>query len=145
MNINAILAFDPGGTTGWASYWNGRVDAGQDTDPMNFIARADAWLHAAANSSMHAIVVGERYVITHQTAKKSQQTTALEIIGAMRYIAHTHSVKFSLQNASEAKKFATDERLKRLEMYCKGADHANDASRHLVTALVTNGWRDSRL
>lgn len=68
---------------------------------------------------------------------KSWQPDALETIGALRYLALLHGWEFELQSPADAKKFSTNEKLKKLHWYVPGGEgHANDARRHLLLYAV---------
>lgn len=135
-----VLAIDPGKMTGWATWWCGSFSAGQD-DRDHFLPRVEVFLRAARSGGVDPHIAIERFVIGPATLKNSQQTDALEIIGAVKYIATLHKATVDMQTPADAKRFATDARLKRLELY-KGSkfDHANDATRHLVVWLARHGW-----
>lgn len=145
LESTAIIAVDPGGTTGCATYWDGQISAVQVPDPMEFMQRFEQWIDAALKSGYTVHAVCERFVIGPATLRHSQQTTALELIGAVKYAAHRRGVPVTLQAASEAKTFCDNARLRNLRLYVRGKDHANDALRHLVLWLVKNGWRSPRL
>lgn len=132
-----ILAVDPGGMTGWATYWNDHVSAGQ-SEPMEFLRRADGFL-ATDYTKKH--VICERYTVTSETIKKSRQYDALEVIGTLKYLAWKHGAEFTLQAPAEAKRFTPNARLLILKWYRPGQDHANDALRHLVLWLANHGWK----
>ncbi len=131
-----ILAVDPGGTTGWAVYDDGEVYAGQD-DQIHFFACVKALPRPS-------VIVVERYTITPHTAKLSQQTTALEVIGFLRYWAWEHDADFVMQTPADAKRFAQVGTDKHARLDAAGwtqrplakFDHANDALRHLLLYCV---------
>ena len=144
-----VLAADPGGTTGWAYYADGAVTAGQD-EFASFTDIVDGWcsVHSTdpKRKGVPDVIVAERFLITPQTAKLSQQSTALEIIGFLRYVAHREGIPFVLQTPADAKRFAQvgsdkDARLERVGWLKKPKaqnDHANDALRHLLLYTVKN-------
>lgn len=129
---------DPGGTTGWVTYdtETREFTAGQEADRLKFCSVADAYLHEGVETT--ALVV-EDFRITVQTAKKSQQPDALKIIGALEYLAHLGGCDVYLQTPGDAKRFATDSRLKKAGMWTPGRKHANDAARHLFMWLCRKG------
>lgn len=92
-------------------------------------------------------VVAERFTITVQTAKNTQQTWSLEIIGMLRLLALAHKAgELQLQSPADAKRFVTNPRLKNLEFWhVGGGGHALDAIRHGVLWLTNHGWSDRRL
>lgn len=132
--MSYVLAVDPGGTTGWAFRRpQDGVISGQD-DFNSFVYDADRLVRNQVD-----VVVCERYVITAETLRKSRQTTALEVIGFLRGACYINGAEFVLQSPGDAKRFATDERLKSAGWYVPGQPHANDAARHLLLYLVKNG------
>lgn len=132
-----VLACDPGGTTGWATFWNGTVTAGQ-CEPLVFLDAANDFLHAAG-SDAHVIV--EKYTIGYETLKKSRQYDALYVIGALQWLAHRHrSSVFLTQMPAEAKRFTPNAKLQEMRWYKAGQEHANDALRHLYLYLANKGW-----
>ena len=134
-----VVGVDPGGTTG-IGLWSRPVGLSlrEIADP----ADAVDWLAQMAFAIPHAVFVVERYIITPATAKMSQQHDALEIIGAVKYVARQHGHGLVMQSPSEAKSFATDAKLKRIGWYEKGQGHARDASRHVLTFLARQGIID---
>jgi hypothetical protein len=82
-----------------------------------------------------AIIV-ERYTITPNTAKLSQQHDPLEAIGGLRWMAALWQIPFVLQSPADAKRFADNGRLKRLGWKSSGAGHNDDAARHLLLYCV---------
>lgn len=140
-----ILAADPGETTGYVlARWSpahSRVDiveAGQG-DFDTFVDNANRYFHSFGGAGL--TVVAERFTITAQTLKKTRQTTAIEVIGALRWLCHAYnSVPVSLQSPSDAKNLVIDRRLKELGWWVPGQDHCRDALRHLGLFLTRNGW-----
>lgn len=131
-----ILGVDPGGTTGWVYYDTDTEEfqSGQEADRLAFCGSVKDWVDRGVE-----LVVVEDFRITIQTAKKSQQPDALKIIGAIDYIAAGGSAKVVLQTPGDAKRFATDDRLKKAGMWTPGRRHANDAARHLFLRLCKQG------
>ena len=94
---------------------------------------------AAAHTTELQAIVCETYTITMETLRKSRQTTALELIGALRWFAIQHGIPFVLQSPAEAKGFGTDAKLEKIGwLKPKAQDHANDAARHLLVYCVKN-------
>lgn len=129
-----ILAVDPGKTTGYV-IWNPEERREGELYVEAFLDLA--W--EQISSGRIDTVVCERFVINARTATLTQAPWSLEQIGALRFMCQKFDVNFVLQNASEAKKFATD---KRLNDYGwprpQGAGHARDAQRHLLIYLVNH-------
>lgn len=79
----------------------------------------------------------ERFIINARTAKLTQSPWSLEQIGALRFMCKKFDIEFVLQNAADAKRFATDKRLNDFGWpKPPGAGHARDAQRHLLIFLV---------
>ena len=126
-----ILAVDPGKVTGWAEL-NATVMKPQAHQLPHF-----EFLQYAEEAVLWAdVVVCENYIITMATLKKSRQTWSLEQIGCLRYWCHQKDVPFVLQSPAEGKQFGTDARLKALNWWHPGQQHANDALRHLLLYAV---------
>jgi hypothetical protein len=83
-------------------------------------------------------LVIEKFTITNETAKKSRQYDALNIIGVFRHYSYMSDWPLTLQSPGSAKKLGTDDRLKDLGWYTPGKGHANDAARHLLLYCVNN-------
>lgn len=132
-----VVAVDPGGTTGLAVWAPG---LGLKLLEFNPEEAVDYLWQLADGNTKHFVV--ERYLITPATAKMSQQHDALEIIGALKFMARKHGHTLSLQTPSEAKAFSSDSKLKRVEWYQPGMPHARDASRHLLLYLSKVGIID---
>ncbi len=129
-----LLSVDPGLTTGWMTLDEDRfAQHGQDDFPT-FVQRAYSLTY-----SYPACIIVERYTITAETLKKSRQHTALEVIGYLKGIAGLRYIPVLFQSPSDAKRLATDERLKEIGWWTPGADHANDAARHMFLYKVQCG------
>lgn len=130
-----VVAVDPGGTTGIA-VWS--PDLGLSLREIAPASNAVDWLADIARGPKVTFVV-ERYIITPATAKMSQQHDALEIIGALKFIARKYNHPLVMQTPAEAKKFSTDAKLKTVGWYQPGHGHARDASRHALLFLAKQG------
>lgn len=129
-----MLAIDPGKVTGYALWDNEYFDEGEQAD--TFLWFAAKLIEPPGHVDY---VVCERYIISGQTGKLSQAPWSLECIGALRFMAARGHAQFHLQNASDAKRFATDERLEHIGWpRPSGAGHARDAQRHLLLFLTNN-------
>lgn len=130
-----LITVDPGGTTGfgYATLSNGHIDNtwfDQDADSGRFLGWVWDELHEYDPADV--IIVCESYIITAETLRKSRQTAPLEIIGALRWMSEYLGASFELQQPAQAKRLATDARLKAIGWWNKSTkDHANDAARHL--------------
>lgn len=138
MTIRCILAVDPGLTTGYA--WHRLGDPKpvivDETDFHTFLTFAEDRLRAAQTE---CLIVCESYTITIQTIRYSRQPTALETIGALKYLAGKYQATMLLQAPSLAKNLVPNDRLKALGWYTPGKDHGRDATRHLATWMAAEG------
>lgn len=129
-----VLAVDPGLRSGLA-YWHEGEFHAEIEDPMDTL---DLVWRAFAQGVSYVVV--EAYTITAATAQKSQQHWSLELIGAIRWMAHQFERGFVLQKPADAKNFMPDQRLKEIGFYTPGKeDHARDAARHLGLYLAKAG------
>ena len=132
-----VVAIDPGETTGIAVYdsewaeqpplWTTSVQ-GQ----MNAIEIIKRELSFDAD-----LLVIEEFRISAGTARKSRggSNTAIEIIGAAKWLAHCAVVPVRMQSPSSVMGFMTNDKLRRLGFYVPN-DHARDAVRHLAYYLI---------
>jgi hypothetical protein len=90
-------------------------------------------------------VVIEDFIITANTAAKSQAPWSLKQIGMAEYLAVKYGCPFTTQPPSAAKAFVTNDKLKAIGWYVRGQDHGRDALRHAVLYLVRQGWWDDGL
>lgn len=136
-----ILAVDPGDTSGLAMGWWG-VDAepifrSWEEDTLTALQEVDLFTRSAGEK----LVVIERW--TPQPGVRSFQPSALESIGATRYLTWRSQVPLVLQTATDAKHFATNEKLARMGWRNPSpGDHRDDAARHLLLAAVARGLVD---
>jgi len=138
MSSPRIIAIDPGAVTGWAEFREGRPlrtleIAGRHSVYEEFIWGTEESWYIRGDTE----VVCEDYIISARTVKVTPQKDPLYIIGWLEGECHRCNIPFTLQTPSQAKSFATDDKLKYLGWYTPTKDgHANDASRHLLTYLV---------
>lgn len=127
-----ILAFDPGGTTGWC---RGTFDPetsiiydlemGQLEKPEHHGAIGTI-IHSALSINPHLMVVTEDY---RPEFARAQNMIALEYIGVMRYVCKKALIPFARQGR-EIKGFWTSQRLRQIGFWQKNSPHAQDAARH---------------
>lgn len=77
----------------------------------------------------------ERYIITAQTAKLSQQPDALEVTGLVKGLAEIHGCADVRQYMKANLKFASDSMLRSVGWSTPGMRHANDAARQAFALL----------
>lgn len=147
-----IIAVDPGKMTGialaekrYASNGFGAYDYGfsalmlpfdrdeEDFAAMDWIAHE---LQQHAHEGHIEEIVSESIIINKKTAQKSQDVLAsTEQIGVMRWLCKQYGVPFSTQTPADGLGFGTDAKLRALDWWTPGPDHARAATRHLITRL----------
>jgi hypothetical protein len=129
-----VIALDPGKQTGIATFGSLYTPPFQAWDAKYMDAMA--WVHNALTFKFADLVVCESITINASTHKKSQDVKAsIEQIGITRYLCHYYDTQLVLQTPAEAKGFTTDKKLRAIDWWTVGSDHARDATRHLVLAL----------
>lgn len=142
-----VLALDPGGTTGWATYscliipgipaatlyLTQKFDCGHITGARHHQQLED---FLGNQRVQQFIVVCERF--DERPGKSfAVNPVALEYIGVVKRWCSENQVKLVMQMPSQAKGFTTDLNLKRLEIWQgKKWKHAMDAYRHLLWYLI---------
>lgn len=132
-----VYAFDPGKMTGWAVLNPGGGFSSGEQPWYDALFFMDELLRTVPNTI--EAVVCEDFIYTAATAQKSRQTWSTEGIGVLRYLTRRAGVDFILQTPASAKRFSTDEKLRRIGWWNPGHGHANDAARHLLVYAVSNG------
>lgn len=136
-----VIALDPGKTTGIVMWSYGYIHASGEMSRQEALAYVEAW---GKQPDLHVVI--ERFFISQTTVgKEGDAHWALGAIGVIEYLAERDGFTFTIQGASAAKNFSSDERLKSLGWYrsTKGG-HCNDAIRHLLLYLVKNQLIDPR-
>lgn len=135
-----ILAVDPGGTTGIATWEDGAHKAW--AVPFDeAIQQVHGFIGGYGPGGLPwrlDLVVFESIVITGKTLQKSRDVQdAIEFIGVGRYLCRCYGVEFITQKPSEAFSFGTDAKIKAMGWECPGpGDHTKSASKHLLLTLV---------
>lgn len=129
-----ILAIDPGKTCGLVAIkQDGSLYLRMEADPYRTCSAASDIIARVRP----LIVVCERYTIVPKVM--SQQTDALETIGALRYICARAGVEFVLQSRSERTR-VNNETLQLLGLWAprtlSPGGHVNEATRHGVAYIV---------
>lgn len=133
----AVLALDPGETTGYAAFIDGALETyGQIPTPT--IPQSIDPLAKFLSSPLLEYVVVENYQIYPWKLKDHKLSTVYtpRLIGCIETLCYQHEHPLIKQTAQNAKKFATDEKLKVWNMYIKGQPHARDAIRHGIFFLL---------
>lgn len=130
-----IIAVDPGKTTGFSIHVPGNAPVTSEVPWLDFID--DAYKYVVVSKQITTVVC-ERFVVSGRTVRvgRGDENWSAETIGALRWLCHRAGATFELQSASDAKKFAPDQRLRDVGWWTPGKQHANDASRHLLLYLA---------
>lgn len=135
---STLLSLDPGETTGWACFTNGRYASSGQLDTVTNPMRE---LRTLFNNIQPDAVVMEDYVVY---AHKVQQHTnnkliTPRVIGMLEGICEEASLPLTKQLAAQAKGFVTDQKLRQWQLWQVGERHARDAIRHAVYYLIFKG------
>lgn len=145
-----VIALDPGGTTGWASFY----DNPHETD-MKVKRDLPIWDRGQIGPYEHHgelldFLMSEKpdticfEEFTYQIRNKSKYAAAAvnliskEYIGIIKYFGQRANIELVARHASHAKSTWTDDKLKALGLWVPGNPHAMDATRHLLAHLVVD-------
>lgn len=146
-----MIAFDPGGTTGWALLQvhraalessdfsvldnilfraQGQFTGGENSQAREMYALIEAW------DGPETVVVIEDFIL--RTALKNRDVLSpVRITAKIDLLLEPSGRRMYFQQPAMAKKTATDERLKDWGLYVAegGLEHARDAMRHAITFI----------
>jgi len=132
-----LIGFDPGLTTGVFVYFEeGTRDPIQYPREEIALHTADAlkrWSEWYGPGNIHIAI--EKYIITPNTAKLSQQTDALEVTGMVKGFAQVNGITDVRQYLKSNLKYADDRTLEYLGWSIPGQRHARDAARQAFALL----------
>lgn len=155
-----LLCLDPGETTGWALFVDGKLTEWGQADTFHKDTKCINW--AACMKLMEeqdpTTVICENYrVYEHKLDRHSySEVPTLRIIGGFELLCFQGlpkwesddptpgdliwtSIPIFYQMASQAKGFITDEKLKAWGLWKEGMKHSRDAIRHgLYYLIITN-------
>lgn len=142
-----VIGIDPGKTTGFAIWQNGHllIEQSGQLPRQQFFEWFEKIACTAHVSPLHVVI--ERFLIGRATVgKEGDAHYAIGGIGIAEYLSEKYEFELTIQGASKAKNFCTDEKLKILGWYHgTSGGHQNDAIRHLVTYLVDIKQLDPRI
>jgi len=132
-----LLAFDPGGTTGFmlgtfnpqtgliipGSVAFGEIGPNPHHTPLGRFIEETAFNHP------HFMVVTEDYI---PEFGRAQNYVALEYIGVMEYVSRKNLISFERQSRN-IKPYWTKEKMMAVGVWPRGKKHAQDAARHWLT------------
>lgn len=129
-----LLALDPGEALGWALFVDGTLAACGQVSTRRAPAKALAELFATQPTE----VVCEDYrVYNHRLREHSwSKLFTAKLVGGIQLKCAELDVPLTMQMASTAKGFCSDDKLKKWGLYQVGKRHANDAIRHAVYYLL---------
>lgn len=112
--------------------------------PAEALHRLESLVREVALWHEDVLIAGERYTVTAETGKRSAQPTPLKVLGQAEQLTYQYAnVEFILQTPADAKKLASNERLRDLRFYTRASDvnrpdanDVNDAARHALLALA---------
>jgi len=131
-----VLAFDPGTTTGWASFLkpNDRdgYESGQIEDGCLPVWQFLDTMNALDPEFIPDVIVCESFQYRPKLDKAV--LSPVEVIGVIKLWCHNNKVKLQFQTPGQ-RMWWDDNKLKRMQVYKPNKPHANDAMRHLLTYL----------
>ena len=131
-----VLAFDPGGTTGYA---HGSISEVKEQSVTNVVCGTFAdWHYPGGLEELILkvkpdVIVYEIFALyAHKAAAQAWKTfVEIEAIGVIKYLGEKHDIPVIGQTPAEGKHFWNDEKLKRVGLYAP-ITHERDAIRHLL-------------
>lgn len=136
---HVMVTLDPGETTGWSLWIDGEV---KEWGQISSKGRGNTAIHemfgvAAPYGPIDVLVVEDyRVYATKSEVHIGKELITPKIIGKLEYVAEERSIPLVFQMAVEAKRFATDDKLKRWGFWKKGMRHSRDALRHGIFYLL---------
>lgn len=171
MTTYRVIALDPGGRTGWATYTATRMEPIETHQKDEYYD--EKWASGTLGPEEHHVelyhllemqrvqnytVVTESFEFRQGKQRDNIELISREYIGTAKTYCGLEGVKFIKQTAGAAKKFIPDKgpdankKLRVMGLWVPGKEnkHINDAFRHLVYYLVNRDkrydliecWRD---
>lgn len=145
--LKYIIGVDPGTSMGVFALELEEKRAARMHSLQGTVSEAVVWLEETlerlSKSGAGVLVACERYTVTPETGKRTQQPTALQAIGTLKMFVERYGVRMVMQPPGDAKGIASNFMLKRLGFYTlprevgqKDANDVNDAARHATLALA---------
>lgn len=147
MTTYRVLALDPGGTTGWATYtatvmhdpdgnaeyYKQKYACGQ-FGPEEHHQQLYEFLESQ-RTSLYSVVC-ESFEFRQGRQRNNLNLMSKEYIGTLKTYSQIEQVSVVFQTAAVGKSFVDDKKLKVMGLWFPRNKHAMDAMRHLVTYLV---------
>jgi len=121
-----IISFDPGVSTGWASYDDGKYHCGH-------LASADlteVYNHLSFCGDPEPVIIYEDF--KHRPQLIHAEMYSLQVIGVIRLWAQQHELPTYHYLPATAKAFWSDNKIKSLSLWTRGMTHAMDAMRVML-------------
>lgn len=134
-----IIGVDPGTVTGVVVYepYIKQFTVHANMTALDAVVLVWSYVDAASTYVGDPIsVVCERYDITSGTTRAARNRDPYHVEGAVKLRCEMQYVNFHQVSRADAKRFATDARLKHLGCYWSGLGHDRDAARQVITHLA---------
>lgn len=128
-----LICFDPGKTTGWATFVDGKLDKTGHIEACYDDHNIDVSpiLKVLQEEQPDYILYEDYKVYAHKLSRHTfNPVFTLRLIGAIEAYCQMHNIPSHKQMAVTAKNFVTDEKLKSWGFWETGMRHARDAIRH---------------
>ncbi len=135
----SLVAFDPGGTTGFSRFGDGKLTHRGQITAYNYLA-----VEQVIDLHQPQVVVVEEYVL-YPWARKQQTWSDFpesRMIGAIELMCLKRKIRLVMQTPADAKNWCTDAKLKSWGYFHATMQHANDSVRHGTYWLLYRGKRN---
>lgn len=126
-----VLSFDPGFTTGVASFKGLELTHAFEIDTSTLELATPSLIECFSEYNPEVVVI-EAYRIYKWRAKQhaNSEVYTARLIGALEMMCIERHTPYRKQAANVAKNFCTDAKLHEWDVYYTGQKHARDAIRH---------------
>ncbi len=147
MTLVTVLAFDPGGHTGWAM-WRAEKLVNNDGVPeyYNIVSNAGCFEEKSHHEKIVNLIELMRtevfHLITESFLDRPSKATSTELIardyiGVMDLWSQQNNVHLHKQTSAMAKAFITDPKLKAMGIWSTNK-HSRDALRHMYFYMINS-------
>lgn len=144
----AVLALDPGGSTGWASMIAEAVPAENGKyelfNPSYRCGQIESKEHHKKLYTLMGLFHTDLYYIVSESfeyrnkSRPGLELVSREYIGVTKYFCQERDVPLFMQTAAMGKGFVKDANIKALGLWSTANKHAMDAYRHLFYWLINS-------
>lgn len=141
-----VIGVDPGGKVDVASCGYAVLRGTHEVDELEFessditpfeaFSRVASLLTSRRAVGSTVVVAAERFTITQQSARRTRQNEALELIGALRHLCAYYDRTFLVYGASDAQRTGNRDVLRALGWWTPGRDHRNKAAAQVAHTLL---------